>query len=580
MFKIIFTLLCGFIIGAVLIENKQYFNKTVASPVAFLPDGGEYDGGLLKGEPSGEGRIVWPDGRYYEGGFKNGFFHGLGAYKERGYSYEGEYSEGIAKGKGIITFGDDRVYKGEVNNGKANGQGILTFGAGEYIGEFKDNQFDGTGKLVRTNGDIYEGGFKENLFDGEGLFTSASGKIYKGRFEKGSIIDVGDYRDGQASYTGEFKQWAFHGLGDYSDDTQSYQGQFADNVFNGSGEYKNNKGETYSGEFVNGLYHGEGLLVTADERYQGQFEYGLKHGSGVLSYSQPLDGISQVKGIWHYGKIIQSDNALVEHDASRIVEHVLYQQQQSIVEAINRIEENDTEQIELYFVGVAGDGQQGVFRREVNFIRNQFDQHYGTEGKSLLLINGDVAYETVPLATETSIKMALQGVAEKMDAENDILFVYFTSHGSSDFYFQLAQPGLELASLSADNMGAIMRSLPVRHKVAVISACYSGGYVGPVKDSSTMVITAASADRTSFGCSDNATMTYFGEAFFKDALPQSLTFVEAFDKARDIVKGREAKEGFKHSNPLIFKPQSIRKQLALWREALKQSRLEKNRQIE
>lgn len=580
MFKIIFTLLCGFIIGAVVIENKQYFNKTVSSPVAFLPDGGEYDGSLLKGELSGEGRIVWPDGRYYEGDFRNGFFHGTGVYRKKGYSYEGEFVDGVAKGKGVITFSDDRVYKGEVNNARANGQGVLAFGAGEYIGEFKEGQFHGVGKLVRTNGDIYEGGFKDDLFDGEGLFTGATGKLYKGRFEKGSITGEGDYRDGKVSYTGEFKQWAFHGVGNYKDDEQVYKGQFADNSFNGKGEYKNNNGESYTGEFVDGLYHGEGLLVTEGERYQGQFEYGLKHGEGVLTYARPLDGINQVKGIWHYGKIIKSDNPLVEHNVSAIVEHVLYQQQQAVVEAIDRIDDNDVEKTELYFVGIAGDGQQGVFRREVNFIRDQFDQHYGTEGKSLLLVNSDVSHQTVPLATHTSIKLALKGVAEKMDAENDILFVYFTSHGSSDFYFQLAQPGLHLASLSAESMGEIMRSLPVRHKVAVISACYSGGYVGPVKDSGTMVIVSASADRTSFGCSDNASMTYFGEAFFKDALPQSLTFVEAFDKARDIVKGRESKEGYKHSNPLIFKPQSIRMQLAVWREELKLTQLEQNRQIE
>jgi len=580
MLKIIFTLLCGFIIGAVVIENKQYFNQTVSFPVAFLPDGGEYDGGLLKEELSGEGRIVWPDGRYYEGGFKNGFFHGLGVYKEKGYSYEGEFTEGIAKGKGVIDFGNGRVYKGEINNGQANGRGILTFGESEYIGEFEDDQFYGKGKLIRSNGDIYEGMFKASLFHGAGLFTSAKGKIYKGNFEEGAITGLGDYRDGNISYTGQFKQWLFHGEGDYQDGTQIYQGQFKNNEFSGKGEYKNEKGETYTGEFLNGLYHGEGLLVTEDERYQGGFEYGLKHGEGVLTYPQPLDGISQLKGVWRYGKVEVSDNPLVEHEVTRIVENVLYQQKARLEQALSLVNENDTKKTELYFVGVAGDGKQGVFRREITFIRDQFDQHYGTKNKSLLLANSDVSYESIPLATITSIELALQGVASKMDPENDILFVYFSSHGSSDFEFQLDQPGLQLASLRAKEMGRIMRSLPVRYKVAVISACYAGGYVSPVKDNSTMVLVAASADRTSFGCSDNATMTYFGEAFFKDALPRSISFVEAFDKARDIVKGREAKEGFKHSNPLIFKPQSIRRQLAVWREELKQSQMEKNRQIE
>ncbi|MFT6388875.1 MAG: hypothetical protein ACJAUP_002260, partial [Cellvibrionaceae bacterium] len=544
------------------------------------PDGGEYDGGLLKGELSGTGRIVWPDGRFYEGEFKNGFYHGNGYFKEKNYNYRGQFVEGEAKGIGVITFGVGRVYEGEVANGSANGQGLMKFGAGEYIGHFKENQFYGKGKLIRTNGDIYEGEFEAGLFHGEGLLTKAEGKIYKGRFDEGSINGVGDYRDGEISYTGEFKQWLFDGVGDYKDKTQVYKGQFVNNEFHGAGQYKNNNGDVYTGEFTRGFYHGEGLLITADEHYQGGFEYGLKHGKGVLTYPEPLDGIADVIGVWRYGDIINSNNPLVEHNASVIVEDVLYKQGLRLESALSAIEENDLEKIELYFVGIAGDGKQGVFRREVNFIRDQFDRAYGTKNKSLLLINSDVSYQAVPLATTTSIEVALQGVAKKMDVENDILFVYFSSHGSADFYFQLDQPGLELASLSADEMGRIMRSLPVQHKVAVISTCYSGGYVGPVKDDKTMVVVAASADRTSFGCSDNATMTYFGEAFFKDAFPQSASFVEAFDKARDIVKGREAKENFKHSKPLIFKPQSIRQQLVLWRKDLEQWQQDQNRLIE
>ena len=43
-----------------------------------------------------------------------------------------------------------------------------------------------------------------------------------------------------------------------------------------------------------------------------------------------------------------------------------------------------------------------------------------------------------------------------------------------------------------------------------------------------MVITAARADRTSFGCADENDFTYFGRAFFNEALPASGSFFEAF----------------------------------------------------
>jgi len=128
--------------------------------------------------------------------------------------------------------------------------------------------------------------------------------------------------------------------------------------------------------------------------------------------------------------------------------------------------------------------------------------------------------------------------------------------------------------LKAKALGDLLEALPVRHKVVVISACYSGGFVEPIKDDSMMIITAAAHDKPSFGCSDRSKMTYFGEAFFKDALLKSNTFEDAFYRARDIVRGREAKEGFENSNPLIFKPKAIVSQLEKWRAQLKEKKLQ------
>ena len=163
-------------------------------------------------------------------------------------------------------------------------------------------------------------------------------------------------------------------------------------------------------------------------------------------------------------------------------------------------------------MGVAGDGKQGVFRRELDHIQTLFDRDYGTDGRSLLLINSDVSFKETPLATVTAIEHQLKGVAEKMDAENDILLIYLTSHGSADFKLVLDQPGLNLLDLSAEVLGDMVRSLPIKHKVIIVSACYSGGFIPELKAPHTMIMTAASPDKRSFGCSDNATMTYFGEA--------------------------------------------------------------------
>jgi len=106
----------------------------------------------------------------------------------------------------------------------------------------------------------------------------------------------------------------------------------------------------------------------------------------------------------------------------------------------------------------------------------------------------------------------------------------------------------------------------------VVSACFSGGFIPPLRDPGTLVITAARHDRRSFGCSDENDFTYFGRAFFKDALPASHSFQEAFEKAERLIRQRElalletrgevSEEEF--SLPQIAAPAAIRRQVARW----------------
>jgi hypothetical protein len=73
--------------------------------------------------------------------------------------------------------------------------------------------------------------------------------------------------------------------------------------------------------------------------------------------------------------------------------------------------------------------------------------------------------------------------------------------------------------------------------------------VPALADPRTVVITAAAADRPSFGCEDGATWTYFGDAFFNRALRAASDLVSAFRKARALVTAREKSEGYEPSNP-------------------------------
>jgi hypothetical protein len=151
--------------------------------------------------------------------------------------------------------------------------------------------------------------------------------------------------------------------------------------------------------------------------------------------------------------------------------------------------------------------------------------------------------------TIASIEDALQSAAKAMDRENDVLFLILTSHGSQAGV--AVQAGRREEILSPAALAEMLGRTGVQHQVVVISACYSGVFVGPLANANTLVITAADSDHSSFGCQDKVKWTYFGDAFFNKALRHTTDLRSAFATARTLIGVRERHDGLVPSNPQI-----------------------------
>lgn len=253
------------------------------------------------------------------------------------------------------------------------------------------------------------------------------------------------------------------------------------------------------------------------------------------------------------------------------VEAALYRQPALLDAQLAALKPAEPHRVNMYFVGVGGDGLQEVFRREIEYVRQDFDQRMGTQGRSVVLVNSRSSVERLPMATVTSIRQSLQAVAAKMDKSRDILFLYLSSHGSRDHVLSLEQEGMFLRGLSASTLASLLKDTGIRWKVVVVGACYAGGFITPLKDEHTMVITAARADRSSFGCQDENDFTYFGRAFFKDALPKASSFGDAFRLAQALVRQRETRmfgskrgKARAYSEPQVYEPPDITRYLQAW----------------
>lgn len=203
----------------------------------------------------------------------------------------------------------------------------------------------------------------------------------------------------------------------------------------------------------------------------------------------------------------------------------------------------------VFFVGFAGYGEERVFAEEIKLAARIVGEKYGSAQRSVLLLNDRRDRTSWPLASASSLRYSLKALARVMDPEEDVLFLALSSHGSRDATIEVSNEGLTPQTLSAQTLAQVLADSGIRWKVIVISACFSGTFIRPLADDHTIVITAAARNRASFGCSDSRHLTYFGEAFFKEALPYATYLRVAFESTRREIRRRERDERMTASNP-------------------------------
>jgi len=185
-----------------------------------------------------------------------------------------------------------------------------------------------------------------------------------------------------------------------------------------------------------------------------------------------------------------------------------------------------------FVVAVGFSDEQPVFRREAAKAGQVLGAYYGRGGAVHILPNRQ--HPAIPDAN--ALAQELRATAAEMDRQNDILIVFLTSHGSPDGI--AITRGKTNDTLSPGQLRQMLDATGVRRKVLIVSACYSGVFIGLANDS-TAVITAADAVSPSFGCTNEARLTYFGRAFLKDSIPDTPTLAAAFAKAKPIIGKRE-----------------------------------------
>ncbi|HME28150.1 MAG TPA: C13 family peptidase [Acetobacteraceae bacterium] len=155
-----------------------------------------------------------------------------------------------------------------------------------------------------------------------------------------------------------------------------------------------------------------------------------------------------------------------------------------------------------------------------------------------------------PIADDATIA-ALVGAAAAQAGPDDIVFVDISSHGGRQVLARKVGNNAPTA-LSSRELARKLEPLAGHRTVIVVSACYSGSLIGDLRAPERIIITAARADRSSFGCAPGNRHTLFGEAELHAFGQPDRSLHQVFTDIRDDVARMESKQRYQPSEPQVW----------------------------
>jgi hypothetical protein len=220
-------------------------------------------------------------------------------------------------------------------------------------------------------------------------------------------------------------------------------------------------------------------------------------------------------------------------------EAVLATQSVLLDHALSDIADERPAATDLYFVGFSPYGRDDGFRLDVDAAQKVMDERWGTTDRSLLLVNSPQTLLTTPFATITNLRETLNEIGAAIDAEDDVVMLYLTSPGGKGPRLTADLPPLSLVELTPPGLRQLLDDAGIKWRIIVVSACYSGGFIEPLQDAHTLIVTSSRAGQAPPGCGNAGESTLFGEAFFQKGMGSAASFAAAFDVAKERVAERE-----------------------------------------
>jgi hypothetical protein len=225
-------------------------------------------------------------------------------------------------------------------------------------------------------------------------------------------------------------------------------------------------------------------------------------------------------------------------------------QGQRIQSALAKLQPQRPGVVDAYVVVAALDADP-VFGREAREAGRVLARRFAAEGRTLVLAHDEGNDKADAEATPAGLAQALDSVAGKMNRDEDVLVLYTTSHGSPSAGLNFRDPAYGSAVIAPGQLAAVLDHTGVKNRLLILQACFSGQFVRALKNPTTIIVTAAAADRSSFGCQSGNDWTFFGDALVNHAFRQPLPLDVQLRRASALIAAAESREDLTPSNPQV-----------------------------
>lgn len=225
----------------------------------------------------------------------------------------------------------------------------------------------------------------------------------------------------------------------------------------------------------------------------------------------------------------------------------LLAQRRRLDAALGALEPQRPGVVDAYVVTIALDSDP-VFAREARAARDVLERRYDAAGRTIALAGPDGTRDDLPRGSIDSLLITLARVAEVMDTEEDALVLYTTSHGLQlGLAYHYGDTGYGI--LSPARLKQALEELEIERRILILSACFSGVFVPELSSDEGAVLTAAAAERSSFGCKPENDWTYYGDALINRAMRQPVPLSDAAREAGRTVAEWETEQRLLASLP-------------------------------